>query len=1097
MQVRNRFFQIAAVPLVIFLWTNLSAAQTSLQAAELRCEYRVNPQGIDVIQPRLSWILQPVDPSARGLVQKAYQVLVASSAELLAKCKGDLWDSGKVKSDQSIHIPYAGKLLTSGRACHWKVRVWDAAGQPSAWSQPAMWSMGLLKASDWQAKWIGLDHGELPNGAIEAQWIWFPEGDPAKEASVGQRFFRRTVNLPADRPIKKAICKMTADHEFALYINGKKVLEGNDYHRLGQADATSLLHGGANMLAVVATNKGDRSSPAGLIGQLRIEFAKDEQMVVDTDSQWRTSDAMAAGWEALEFNDSGWGAAKQLGPYGIKPWGAGAGEEVRLPARFLRREFTVGKKVKRATAYICGLGLSELYINGQKVGDHVLSPGCTDYGKRCFYVTHDVTDWLKKGSNALGAILGNGRFFSPRHKVPYDTRTFGYPKLLLQIHIQYKDGTKETIVSDEKWKVTTNGPIRANNEYDGEEYDARMEMPGWDKAGFNDSTWDKVQLVQAPGGAIVPQMAEPMRVTEKLKPVAISNPQPGIYIFDMGQNMVGWCRLKVRGPTGTVVTLRHAEILDLDGTLSMANLRSAKATDVYTLQGQGEEIFEPRFTYHGFRYVEVKGFPGTPTLAALEGCVVHDDVPPAGEFTCSNELINRICNNIIWCTRGNYRSMPTDCPQRDERLAWLGDRSEASRGETYFFKVAPLYSKWMTDIMDSQKENGSVPDVAPNFWQFYTDNVTWPSSYVIIPGHLYLQYTDLRTIQQHYPTMKKWIDYMAVYMKDGLMPRDNYGDWCMPRKSPHQIDSKDPSRQTSKEVLGTTYFYHDLCLMACYARLLGKADDAVNFDKLAAELKATFNQKLFNKETAQYDNGTQTSSVLALAFGMVPQEQRARVSQTLADNIVHKSNSHVGTGLVGGQWLMRVLSNNGREDLAYILASNEEYPSWGYMVRKNATTFWELWNGDTATPDMNSHNHVMLVGDLGIWFFECLAGIAPDLSRPGFKHIIMRPRPTGDLKFVKASHESMYGTIRSDWKLDGDRFTWNVTVPANTAATLYVPAKNASAVTEGGKAAGEARGVQFLRMEKETASGIAAQTAVFEVRSGDYTFFSLVSAGKE
>jgi alpha-L-rhamnosidase len=756
------------------------------------------------------------------------------------------------------------------------------------------------------------------------------------------------------------------------------------------------------------------------------------------------------------------------------------------------------------------LGLSELYLNGRKVGDHVLSPGTTEYPKRLFYVTHDVTDQIKNGANAIGVVLGNGRYYSMRSRVYAGMPHYGYPKLLLQLRIEHTDGSVTQIISDESWKLSTDGPILANNEYDGEEYDARKEFAGWSEPGFDDSAWQAAELAEVPEGEVVAQMIEPIRVIETIKPVKVTEPQPGVFIFDMGQNMVGWCRLTVNGPAATAVSLRHAETLKPDGTLYLANIRGARVTDVYTLRGSQEsrvtsrggpegpasslaldsrpsthdsvETWEPRFTYHGFRYVEVTGFPGKPTLESLEGRVVHDDLEVVGRFACSNELVNQIYKNVVWGVRGNYRSVPTDCPQRDERQGWLGDRSEESKGESYLFNIAALYSKWLQDMEDSQRDTGSVPDVCPAHWPIYSDNVTWPSTTVISPNMLRRQYADDAIIARHYASAKKWIDYMLTFVKDGIIDRDSYGDWCVPPEDPTFIHSKDPARITSKALLATSYLYHDLRLMERYATMLGKSEDAKRFADLADEFKQAFNAKFLNRDKGQYDNGTQTSCVLPLYFGLVPEDVEASVFNHLVDKIDNGTHGHIGTGLIGGQFLNQVLSNHGRADLSYTIASQSDYPSWGYMVSQNATTIWELWNGNTADPSMNSHNHVMLVGDLVVWLYEYLAGIAPDDAQPGFKHIVMRPHPVGDLEFVKASFRSPYGLVRSEWHKTGAAFDWQIEVPPNTTATIDVPATTADRVTEGGKPASEADGVEFLRTENGC--------AVFRVGSGNYRFKS-------
>ncbi len=548
----------------------------------------------------------------------------------------------------------------------------------------------------------------------------------------------------------------------------------------------------------------------------------------------------------------------------------------------------------------------------------------------------------------------------------------------------------------------------------------------------------------------------------------------------MGQNMVGWARLRVAGPQGTEVTLRFAETLRPDGSLYTANLRSARAMDTYILKGGGTEIYEPRFTYHGFRYVEVTGFPGEPSATAIEGRVVHDDMARVADFTSSNELLNQIHKNIFWGIRGNYRSIPTDCPQRDERQGWLGDRSQVSRSESYMFDVAAFYTKWERDLEDGQRYDGAITDVTPNYWPLYHDDLTWPSTFLFVPGMLYDQYGDRRPLERAWPAMKKWMTHISSYAKDGLISKDEYADWCVPPEDPKLIHSKDPARITDKTLIATAYYYKLLMLMSHYARLLERPAEAAGFESQASEAKKAFQAKFFVPASKIYDNGTQTSSVLPLSFGMVPEEYRAAVVQSLVDRIASESHGHVGTGLVGAQWLMRTLSDNGHVDLAYEIATQKTYPGWGYMVEQGATTIWELWNGDTADPAMNSGNHVMQIGDLAVWMYEYLAGIRSDPAAPGFRRAIIHPYPAGDLTFVKASHQTPYGTIVSSWKKDAGEFTLDVTIPANTTATVWVPARDAAAVMESGHPAAEAKGVRFVRAE--------AGAAVYEVGSGTYSF---------
>ncbi len=1077
----NSLYRAATVILAALTFVPGVKGAAGFLPADLRCESLRDPRGIDAACPRFSWVLEPSSRRARGQAQTAYRIMVAGSLRALEAGKGDLWDSGPVGSDQTIQIRYAGSELQSGREYFWRVRAWDEAGKASKWSQPARFSMGLLQPEDWRAKWIGRDEKRTEAKLQGTDWIWFPEGRPESAAPVGTRWFRRVFTLESARPVKAAHWLVTGDNQFTVFVNGTEAGSGGNFKAVTDVNVRDMLRPGKNLLAAQVKNVGNEPNPAGFLGLLRVEFDQGEPVVVTTDDTWRTSAEELPDWQKPGYDDSTWLQARKLGPVGMEPWGeVAAPEDRRLAARWLRKEFPVEREISRATVYMSGLGLSELYLNGKRVGNDVLSPGLTEYNKRVFYVTHEVTGLLRRGPNAIGVVLGNGRFYAPRRQSPTDTRDYGYPKLLLQLRVQFADGTESIVVSDETWKLSTDGPIRANNEYDGEEYDARKEFIGWANAGFDDSAWSGADLVAAPGGVLAAQMTEPIRVTQVLKPVALTQPRPGVSIFDMGQNMVGWCRLSVSGPAGLTVSLRHAETLKPDGTLYLDNIRGAKVTDTYTLKGRGRETYEPRFTYHGFRYVELTGFPGKPDLSAIEGKVVHDDLESAGGFVCSQPLLNRIYTNVLWGVQGNYRSIPTDCPQRDERQGWLGDRSAESKGETYLFNTATLYAKWLQDMADAQRESGSVPDVCPSYWPIYSDNVTWPSSTVIIPGALYRQFGDRQVVETHYESARKWMEYMGGFITNGIISRDSYGDWCVPPEDPKLIHSNDPKRKTDRALLATAYFYWDARLMAEYAGLLRKSEDVERFNRLAESLKAAFNQRFWNEQAGYYDNGSQTSCVLPLAFNLVAERDRARLFQHLVSKIADESQGHVGTGLIGGQWLMQVLTANGRPDLAYQIATRSTYPGWGYMVSKDATTIWELWNGDTADPAMNSGNHVMLVGDLVTWLYEDLGGIRPDASRPAFQRILMNPQPVGDLRFVRASHRSPCGNVESEWTRDAAKFRWRIVLPPNTSAVVGVPCQPGAKVWESGKPAAQAKGIRWLRDEGDR--------AFFEIGSGQYRF---------
>lgn len=713
-----------------------------------------------------------------------------------------------------------------------------------------------------------------------------------------------------------------------------------------------------------------------------------------------------------------------------------------VPARYLRKDFRVAnKEVKRATLYISGLGLYEAYVNGNRLGEQQLAPGPTNYNKLVKYNTFDVTDLLSNGDNAIGVVLGNGRLVSmrlPGEPSSKDVEHFDLPKLLLQLEVDYADGTHQIVCSDTSWKLTIDGPIQANNEFDGEIYDARKEMLGWNKTHFKDDMWMRTELVDKPKGKLSAQLNRQIKIMDRLKPVSINEIQDGVYVLDMGQNMVGWLQMQVQGQANDQISLRFAEVLNPDGTLYTANLRFSNPKDLVTLKDDKPMIWHPLFVYHGFRYVEVTGLRHKPSLDDFEGQVLYDEMETTGSFKSSNEMLNKIYTNAYWGIRGNYRGMPTDCPQRDERMGWFGDRTTGCYGESYAFNNHALYTKWLEDIELEQTEEGSLPDVAPAFWDIRSDNMTWPGVFITAANMLYERYGDVEPIIKHYPAMKKWLAYMKEkYGAEGIITKDTYGDWCMPPERPELIHSQDPSRITAAGVISTA-FYFDFCnLMAKFASLQDLTDDVSFYQAEAEATKQAFNAKYFNDEEGYYDNNTVTANILPLRFGMVDESQSQRVFENILRTTINDFDSHISTGVVGIQQLMRGLTDYNRGELALQIATNTTYPSWGYMVENGATTIWELWNGNTADPAMNSGNHVMLLGDLVIWLYDYLAGIAP--QEPGFKVVKMKPFPVKGLDYVKASYDSVYGTIQSSWKKENAQFVWDITIPSNTTARVFVP----------------------------------------------------------
>jgi alpha-L-rhamnosidase len=754
------------------------------------------------------------------------------------------------------------------------------------------------------------------------------------------------------------------------------------------------------------------------------------------------------------------------------------------PSPYLRKVFSLDRPVRRARLYATARGVYEISINGARIGEDVLAPGWTDYDRRVQYQTYDVTPLLVEGKNAIGAVLGDGWFagfvgFDPKHRgALYGAR----PQLLAQLDVEYEDGSRESSATDGSWRCST-GPILFSDLLMGESYDARREMPGWAEPGFDDSGWYGVEVEEIGDTNLVAQPDEGVRVTEEIEAKTVTEPESGRYVFDMGRNMVGWVRLQVEGEAGTEVTLRHAEALNPDGTVYTTNLRSARATDYYVLGGEGEEVYEPRFTFHGFRYVEVTGYPGEPPLGAITGRVMHSATPPSGCFECSNPMVNELQENIVWGQRGNFLSVPTDCPQRDERLGWMGDAQVFVRTASFNMDVAAFFEKWMTDVEDAQSPEGAFPDVAPllrgsGLIDLRWGAPAWGDAGVIVPWTIYRAYDDTRIVERHYDAMARWMEYLQEANPDLIRKNrmgNNYGDWLSP-KGDH----------TPKHLLATAYWAYDAKLMAEMAEATSRNEDASKYRDLNENIKAAFEEAYVSPD-GRIEGDTQTCYLLALHMGLLPGELRAAAAEHLVRTI-ERDDWHLSTGFVGVGYLCPVLTEAGYTDVAYRLLFNETYPSWGYTVKNGATTIWERWDGWTQesgfqSPNMNSFNHYSL-GSVGEWLYRYVAGIDQDPGGTGYERILVRPRPGGCLTSARARYDSVRGRIVSAWNIKGKRFVLELDIPPNTTATVYVPASEGAEVTEGGEPAGEAEGVEFLREEEGA--------AVFTVGSGEYEFVGSV-----
>jgi len=961
----------AAASLLMFVYLGVSFCavccaannnELGVATTQLRCEYAANALGIDVARPRFSWKLSS---SQRNRVQSAYQILVASSEERLAANVGDKWDSGKVVSEQSVHLVYDGKELGSGEMCWWKARCWDQDGRSLGYSGPATFQMGLLAPGDWQGEWIAAD------------------------PSI--------------------------------------------------------------------------SSP------------------------------------------------------------------------LLRKEFQITSPVKRATCYISGLGYYELSINGRRVSDHVLDPGNTYYhndqplqlGSRVLYVTHDVTDHLKTGANAVGVMLGHGWYSaeddiapSPSFREPYSDR----PILLLQLNIELESGERLSVVSDGSWR-TSAGPVTYNDYCNGESYDARRERPGWNAprlvgsngvgsngvgsdgvgSDWDDSDWHPAQSVSAPSGQLDAQIMPAIKVVQTIKPVRLLQPKQGVFIFDFGQNFSGWTRLRVRGSQGTKVTIRHGARLYADGSLDNRSSayscpdndedyvagrpgndqryhHCARQTDTYICRGAGTEIWEPRFTLHGFRYAEVTGFPGAPTLSDLEGRFVRSDVDTVGKFTCSNPLINQIHSNVCWTLMSSLQSFPQDAADRSERVGWLGDPIP----EDYIlnYDTALFWSKWLDDLKDSQKPNGDVPVISPLHWRRTFDpyymSPCWKSTYPIVVWDVYQHYADKRVLERHYRGIEKLVAFLGTQATEHIISA-GLGDHMEPQ--PDGTSSAGPVH-TPISLTSTAYYYRDIWILAQAARILGKTDDTAKYDRLAEEVRSAFHRKFFDSDSRSYGTGSQTSNAVPLYFDMVPEEQTEAVLENLVGDILHKHQGHLSTGMLGTNALAQTLARLGRADVMYEIATKTTFPSWGYQVKHGATTLWEAWEASTE-PQLS--DNMKLFATVDKFFYKDLAGIR--LTAPGFKTIAIRPQIVGDLTHARASVDTIRGKFASSWQRDKGSLSLDVSIPANCRAEVSVPTLGGPGpmIQESGKTVW--RGAKFVPGAPGIGNGQRQRDYVtFDVGSGVYSF---------
>ncbi len=1058
----------------------------SLTVNQLRCEYKSDPIGIDITEPRLSWQLAPQKSGQRTLKQTAYQILVSSSLEQLQRDQGNLWDSGQTESDQSVNVVYAGQPLSTLQDCFWKVRVWDQNGKVSDWSEPGRWVMGVLQDSDWHATWIGFDGGARTDdsqtgelnklmGFAGNEWIW-TAGAQAGNQPAGSAYFRRSFDLPADRTLARGLLVAAADDAAALYVNGNEVGRSSSWKTAANVDVTGQLRAGRNVLAISVTNGGTTPTPAGLLGKLILLFEEGSPLVIPIDTAWLSATTVDDQWQQVDFNDSNWTAASVIARHGDGPWGELQNKtEKVVPASYLRKQFAIDKPLKRAILYASALGLYEMHINGQRLDTDVLSPGWTDYSRRVHYLGYDVTKQLQSGENVLGAILGDGwyagylAFSGRRHYYGENTR------LIARLQLDFTDGSSIVVGTDGSWQASY-GPIREADLLMGCTYDARRELALWCSPQGDGSQWEPVVVDDKVQAHLQAHPGTPIRRMQELPARKVTQPQPGVYVFDLGQNMVGWVRLRARGPAGQKVVVRHAEMLNPDGTMYTTNLRAAKATDTYYLAGDTTRDYEPYFTFHGFQYVEVTGLDYQPELSDVTGIVVYSDLPGAGTFVCNDPLVNKLVENTVWGQKGNFLDVPTDCPQRDERAGWTGDAQVFMKTACLNLDSPAFFTKWLTDLcQDSQREDGGFGDVAPHVNVVGFGNTGWADAGVVCNWRMVEMYGDTRVVQQHYPTLLRYMDYLEKTSKDYIRGTGAYGDWLRLAGPQHS------------DAIGTAYYYYSTQLMVKLAQAIGRNDDAAKYARQAESIKQAFVRHFVKDDGSIVDEKGETGQTfyaLAFALDLVPPQKHELAATQFVEEI-QKQDWHLATGFLGTPMVLFALEKAGQTDLAYRLVLNRTYPSWLLQVELGSTTMWERWDGwlpdkGFQDPGMNSFNHYWL-GCVGEWLLCSAAGI--DTDGPGFARIIIHPKLASagkGLTAARGEYDSIRGKIVSDWKQDAAGLSLSVTIPPNTTATVYVPAQDPSRVREGGKPARDAEGVKYLKSENGY--------AVFEVGSGEYAF---------
>ena len=1082
------------------LCIEVASAQSS-KLVKLECESLITPLGMDAKTPVLSWKLQDTTAGAK---QTAYEIQVASSSGQLEAGKPDIWDSKRIESGDSIGAGYGGPALTASKRYFWRVLVWGRDGKPYPPSDVSWWETGLLLQENWKAKWIGYEEPELKHlRESGAQWITNSDTEAPKAADKAAHDFR--FHFAVAKPVRRASLYVTGQDSASAWINGKQLLEAEPLPAWKQMpwktytirDISKDVRSGGNLLAVeivrYADNRGANSSQTPMSAVVYVEAEDGSVELFQTGNRgWRASLNANGNWQTEGFDDSSWKEAIRYVPPASgfesaepgNPWPTGS-------VKALRRGFEVAKPVASARVYATALGAYKLWINGRTVGNEFLAPGWTDFRERVVYQTYDVTADVKNGKNAIAAMLAPGWYSTP---LQWFRQGYNYgqtpPALRAQLRIEYPDGSADTIVTDEQWKADIS-PILSAEIYDGETYDARKTQANWDKATFDDKQWKAAEVIQPHEPEIVWQYFQPIRQEQTLDAKELKSPAAGVYIYDFGQNLSGVARIRADGPVGTDVQLRFGEELNPDGTLYVENLRTAKATDHFILSGKGGEEYQPTFTFHGFRYVEVSGLKGKPQVDDVKAVVFHTDAPFTATLKTGNGMINQLWSNILWGQRSNFIGVPTDCPQRDERLGWTADAQVFWRTATYNMDLTTFSRKFGADLRGTQVGTDMYGIFAPGTSSPNPGYGTgWSDAGVIIPWTSWIQTGDKKIIEENWEGMEKYLAAIQGANTDYLWKK-NYGipfaDWLA------------PEGVTPVDLIATAYWAYDATLMSQMAHALGKTAEEQKYRELCEKIKAAFNAAyvrpdgfvggvppppVFASGTATKLSDkpveTQTGYVLALHMNLLPDSLRSVAAKRLVDRL-EANHWRLGTGFLGTPYLLSALTDTGHADVAYRLLLNTEYPSWGYLVGHGATTMWERWNGDQmrGDPSMNSYNHYAY-GAVADWIYRYAAGIDTVPTDPGLHTILLHPNFDRRLGSLEFSYESSYGTIHSAWSITGNKATWKLTIPANANGRLPLAQGKAESYKLDGQVLAKSRRVQALA---DTGNGLE-----YELPSGNYQF---------